>query len=105
MDGKLTLSLESDVDILEHLHGVRTTALLLGVEQNVTLLGHSAGDHVEENGSEGLLHVRADPDEEPVVQLHGSGENSSNTRSSADSNTTAVEMREVEETGELQKAG
>ena len=69
---ELTLSLEGDVNVLEHLHGIRTTALLFGIEEDVALLGHSAGDHVKEDGSESLLHVGADPNQEPVVELHGS---------------------------------
>lgn len=76
---KLTLSLEGDVDILEHLHGVRTTTLLLGVEQDVALLGHPTSDHLEEDGAESLLHVGTDPDEEPVVELQSSREHGSDT--------------------------
>lgn len=97
----LTLGLEGDVDVLEHLHGVRATALLLGVEEDVALLGHGAVDHVEEDGAEGLLHVRADPDQEPVVELDSRGQHSTDTGARADGNATLEEVGEVWKTGEL----
>ena len=70
----LTLGLEGDVDLLEHLHGVRTAALLLSVEEDVALLRHTAVDHIKEDGTERLFHVRTDPNQEPIVELHGSGQ-------------------------------
>lgn len=70
----LTLGLEGDVYLLEHLHGVRTTALLFSVEEDVALLRHSAVDHIEEDGTERLFRVRTDPNQEPIVELHGSGQ-------------------------------
>ena len=96
----LTFSLELDIHLLEHLHRVRAAALLLGVEQDVALLRNLALDHVEQDGAEGLLHVRADPDEEPVVELQAGGEHSADTGASADGDTATVEMAEVGETCE-----
>ena len=96
-----TLSLERDVDILEHLHRVRTAPLLLGVEQNVALLRDRALDHVEQDGAERLLHVGADPDEEPVVELHAGGKDGADAGTGADGDAAAVEMAEVGETCEL----
>lgn len=58
-------------------------------------------DHVEEDGSESLLHVRADPDKEPVVELHGGGEDGTDTRARADGDAATEEMREVGQTGKL----
>lgn len=92
---KLTLSLEGDVDILEHLHCVWAAALLLGIKEYVALLGDLAVDHIEENGAKGLLHIRADPDQEPVFELHRSGAHGTDTRTSADNDAAAVEMAEV----------
>ena len=62
-----TLSSEGDIYFLEHFHGVRTTTLLLGIEEDISLLRHRKVDHVEEDRAESLLHVRTDPNEEPVV--------------------------------------
>ena len=97
----LTLGLEGDVDVLEHLHRVRTAALLLGVEEDVPLLGDRAVDHVEEHGAEGLLHVGADPDEEPVVELYTGGEDSADTGAGADGDAAAVQVRQVGQASKL----
>ena len=99
----LTLSLERVVDVPEHLHRVRATALLLSVVKNVALLGNRAVDHVEEDRAERLLHVRTDPDEEPVVELDAGGEDGADARAGADGDAAAVEMSEVGETGKLRK--
>lgn len=58
-------------------------------------------DHVEEYRSEGLLHVRTNPDEKPVVELYASGKDSADARASADGNATAEEVGEVRKTGKL----
>ena len=58
-------------------------------------------DHVEEHGTEALLHVRADPDQEPIVKLYGGGQNSTNTGARTDGNATAEEVGEIRETSEL----
>ena len=71
---KRTLSLERHIHILEHRHRIRAAPFLLGVEEDVALLGDRAVDHVEEDRAEALLHVGADPDEEPVVELDAGGE-------------------------------
>ena len=97
----LTLSLERDVDILEHLHRVRTAPLLLGVEQDVALLRDRALDHVEEHGPERALHVRADPDQEPVVELHRRREHRADAGARADRDAAPEEVREVGQPGEL----
>ena len=96
-----TLSSEGDIDLLEHFHGVGSTSLLLGVEEDVALLGDRLRDHLKENRTEGLLHVRTDPDEEPVVELDAGREHCANTRTGADGDTTAVKVGEVGQTGEL----
>ena len=95
------LRLERHVDLLEHLHRVWPAALLLGVVEDVALLRDRALDHVEEDGAEGFFHVGSDPDEEPVVELHGRREHSANTRTGADGDTAAVEMGEVGQAGKL----
>ena len=63
------LRIERLVDILEDLHRIRSPTFLLCVEQDVPLLWDPALDHIEEDGSERVLEVGADPDEEPVVEL------------------------------------
>lgn len=98
---RLTFSLECDVDILQHLHRVRAATLLLGIEKNVALLGDRAVDHVEEDGAEALLHVRANPDQEPVVELHGGGQDGADTGTRADGNTATEEVGQVRKTSEL----
>ena len=100
-NASLTLSLERDIDLLEHLHRVRAAALLFGVVQDVALLRDGALDHVEEHGSERALHVRTDPDQEPVVELHAGREHSTDTRTCADGDTAVVKVGEVRETSEL----
>ena len=97
----LTLSFEGDVNVLQHLHGVWPAALLLGVEEDVALLGDGAMDHVEEDGTERLLHVRADPDQEPVVELCAGGKYSTDTGTRADGDAAAVQVAKVGQTGEL----
>ena len=89
---KRTLSLERHIHILEHRHRIRAAPFLLGVEQDVTLLGHPTSDHLEENGTESLFHVGTDPDEEPVVELEAGGEDSANAGTGADGDAAAVEM-------------
>lgn len=96
-----TLSLEGNVDIFEHLHGVGAAAFLLGVEEDVALFWDPAMDHVEEDRPEGLLHIRPDPDEEPVVELQAGREHSTDSRAGADRNAAPVKMAEVRETSEL----
>ena len=100
-DGGRTLSVPVLVNLLENLHRVWTASFLLGIEQNVALLRDLALDHVEQNGSKGFLHVGADPDEEPVVELDAGGKHGADARARADGNTTAVQVREVRETSEL----
>lgn len=58
-------------------------------------------DHVEEDGAESLLHVRADPDKEPVIELHGGGEDGADTGARADGDAATEEMREVGQAGKL----
>ncbi len=90
-----TFCLKGDVDILQHLHSVRATALLFGIEKNVALLWNGAVNHVEENRAKGLLHVGTNPDQEPVIQLYTSGQHSSDAGSSAYSDSATVEMSQV----------
>ena len=99
---KLTLSLERDIHILQHLHRIRAASLLLSVEEDVALLRDRALDHVEQDGAERLLHVGADPDEEPVVELETGGEDGADTRAGADGDAAAVEMAEVGKASELE---
>lgn len=89
---RLTFSFECDIDILQHLHRVRAATLLLCIEENVALLGNRAVDHIEEDGAEALLHVRTNPDQEPVVELHGSGQDSTDTGTRANGNTATEEV-------------
>ena len=96
-----TLCFKGLVDILEHLDSVWAATFLLGVEEDVSFFGYCAVDHVEEHRTESLLHVRADPDQEPIVKLYGGGQNSTNTGARTDGNATAEEVGEVRETGEL----
>lgn len=96
-----TLGFEGDIDLLEHLHGVWPASLLLSVEEDVALLRHSAMDHVKEDGPKRLLHVGADPDQEPIVELHGGGEDRPDARASADGDASAEEVGKVRKTSEL----
>ena len=96
-----TFSLERYINIFQHPHRIRSPALLLGVKQDIPLLRDASPDHVKEHRAEGLLHIRADPDEEPVVELHGGGEDGTDTGARADGNAATEEVSEVRETGEL----
>ena len=100
-NASLTLSLERDINLLEHLHRVRAAALLFGVVQDVALLRDGALDHVEEHGSERALHVRTDPDQEPVVELHCRREHRADAGARADRDAAPEEVREVGQPGEL----
>lgn len=99
------LSLECLVDVFKHLYGVRTASLLLGVEDDVALLGDAAFDHVKEDAAERLLHVGADPDEVPVIELDAGREDRPDAGSGTDADALLVEVREVGQTGELHLAG
>lgn len=97
----LTLGLERDIDLLQHLHRVGAAAFLLGIIQDIALLRDGLLDHIEEHGSERALHVRTDPDQEPVVELHARREHGTDTRTRADGDTAAVEVSEVRKSSEL----
>ena len=99
---QLTLSLKRNIDVLEHLHRVRPAALLLRVEEDVALLGHAPLDHLEQHRAERRLHVRADPDEEPVVELHARRAHRADARARADRDAAAVQVAEVRQTRELE---
>lgn len=58
-------------------------------------------NHVKENWSEAFLHVRADPNQEPVVELHSGGEHCADTRTGADGNAAAEEVGQIGKTSEL----
>ena len=49
-------------------------------------------NHVKERGAERVLHVGADPDEEPAVELHTGGEYSTNTRARTDRDTATIQV-------------
>jgi hypothetical protein len=91
----LTLCLKGLVYILEHLDRVRTTTFLLGVEHNVAFLGDPALDDVKQDRAKRLLHVGADPDEEPVVELGAGGEHGADARAGADTDALLIEVGEV----------
>ena len=96
-----TFGLKRDIHFLEHLHRIRTSAFLLRVEQDASFLGHAPSDDVEQDRPERLLHVRADPDEEPVVKLSAGGEHRADTRAGADCDAAAVEVCKVGQAGKL----
>ena len=96
-----TFGLEGDIYILQHFHRVWAAAFLLGIEEDVALLGDGSVDHVEENGAESLFHVRSDPDEEPIVKLDTGGKYGADTGASTDRDTATVQMGEVGKAGKL----
>ena len=96
-----TLSPKRHIDILQHLHRIGPATLFLRVKDHKALLRDLAVDDVEEDRAEGVLHVGADPDEEPVVELSAGGEDSADAGAGADGDTAAVEVAEVGETGKL----
>ena len=51
--------------------------------------------------AERLLLVRADPDEEPVVELYTGGEDSADTGAGADGDAAAVQVRQVGQASKL----
>lgn len=65
-----TFCLESDIYILEHFHSVWSAAFLFRIEEDITLLRNSTLDHIKEYRPKGLLHIRTNPNEEPVIELH-----------------------------------
>ena len=100
-----TFSIKRHVDVLQHLHRIRPPPFLLRVEEDVPLLRYAPLDHIEQHRPKGLLRVRPNPDEEPVIELDCGGEYSSDTGSSADGDTTTEEVSEVRKTSELYDVG
>ena len=92
------LCIEPLIDIFEHLDCIRSPTFLLGIEQDIPLLWNLALNHVEEDGTERVPEVGSDPDEVPVVELDARRQDGANSRPSADTDSTAVQMSQVWQT-------
>ena len=96
-----TFSLKSVIDIAEHLHDIWPATLVLGVEEDVPVARNIAVDDIEEDRTKGIFQVGANPDQEPVIELHAGRQHRTDAGPGADADPTAEKVREKRETREL----
>jgi hypothetical protein len=121
---ELTFSLPRLVNLLQNLHGVRTTAANLTVPKEETLGLNVPVDEAADRGPEGLLLVRSchaassisgylegmrtiltNPNEVPVGRLDTSRQCRADAGTGADTDAALVERRRVRDTSKLDRAG